>query len=149
MNQAVAEALRQIVDGDDFSTPSGLLRTIKPEMAAVVPPGCPYSIGTNVKHAALWQSLWLCRLRGEKQPKLVVGKDFPEVAAAEWPEVRREFVEGLEEALAIARREPFTHGAKSDDLAIRTLLKIANHGAYHLGQVQLLKRILTRTPGGD
>ncbi|MGV3616574.1 MAG: DinB family protein [Fimbriimonas sp.] len=141
MRADVAETLRQVVEGDDFSSPGGLLRSIKASVAVVVPPGCPYSIATNVKHALLWQDLWLCRLRGERLPQVIPGKDFPEVTEAEWPEVRRRFVEGLDEALAIARRDPFTHGAKDDDLAVRTLLKIANHGAYHLGQVQLLKRM--------
>lgn len=134
-----AEALRQLVEGDDFTTPAGLLRSIKAEMAVAVPPGCPYSIATNVKYAAIWQSYWLARLRGEKAPKIVMGQDFPLVAGNEWPEVRREFVTGLDEALEIARGE-------ADETTLKTLFKIVNHGAYHLGQIQLLKRILTGTP---
>ena len=141
MSRDAAETLRQIIEGDDFSTPAGLLRSIKASVAVAVPPGCPYSIATNVKHALLWQELWLCRLRGVTQPKIVMGQDFPEVSEAEWPEVRSAFVAGLEEAFVIAKRVPFTHGVKDDEIAVRTLLKIANHGAYHLGQVQLLKRI--------
>jgi hypothetical protein len=31
---------------------------------------------------------------------------------------------------------------KSDDVAIKTLLQIAIHDTYHLGQVNLLKRAL-------
>jgi hypothetical protein len=138
----VAEALRQVVEGDDFATPRGLLRTIKAETAVAVPTGAPYSIATNVAHAQIWQELWLCRLRGEPLPKIVMGQDFPEVSAKEWPDIRKAFVEGMEEAYAIACRDPFVHGAKDDETAIRTLLKISNHGAYHIGQVALLKRML-------
>lgn len=132
----VAESLRQIIEGHDFTTPAGLLRSIKPAMAIEIPPGCPYSIATNVKHALLWQDVWLAKLRGENPPKVVMGQDFPEVTEAEWPAVRKAFVEGLNEALEIATGE-------NDAAAITNLYKIGNHGAYHLGQVQLLKRILT------
>lgn len=132
----VAESLRQIVEGEDFSTPAGLLRSIKAVTAVRVPVGCPYSIATNVKHALLWQDLWLAKLRGEQPPKIVPGQDFPEVSEAEWPAVRKAFVDGLNEAVEIAKGD-------TDEAAIKTLYKIGNHGAYHLGQVQLLKRILT------
>ncbi|AIE86817.1 DinB family protein [Fimbriimonas ginsengisoli] len=137
-----AEALRQIIEGHDFATPAGLLKSIKAETAVAIAPGAPYSIATNVAHAEIWQAAWLCRLRGEPLPKIVMGQDFPEVSAKEWPGVRRAFVDGLVEAHAIASRDPFTHGAKDDVIAIRTLFKIANHGAYHLGQIALLKRLL-------
>jgi hypothetical protein len=137
-----AECLRQIVEGADFDTPHGLMRTISPAMSVAIAPGAPYSIATNVAHAQLWQGLWLCRLNGEPQPKVVPGRDFPVVTEGEWADLRRIFCDGLKEAHEIAQRDPFVHGAKSDAAAIQTLFKIANHGAYHLGQVKLLKRLL-------
>ena len=132
----MSESLRQILEGEDFSPPAELLRPINAVTAVQIPPRCPYSIATNVKHALLWQDLWLAKLRGEKPPTVVAGQDFPEVAEAEWPEVRKAFVDGLNEALEIAKGD-------NDEAAIKTLYKIGNHGAYHLGQIQLLKRILT------
>jgi len=71
-----------------------------------------------------------------------MGQDFPEVSAADWPRIRKAFIDGMQEAYEIASREPFAHGASSDDKANETLFKIANHGSYHLGQVQLLKRMI-------
>ena len=139
------EALRQVVEGHDFSSPRGLLRSIKAEMAVTIVPVAPYSIATNVAHALIWQDLWLCRLRGEPLPKVVMGQDFPEATAKEWPKIRTRFCDGLDEALTIASREPFTHRAKDDDIATRTLFKIANHNAYHIGQIALLKRMLRIT----
>lgn len=137
-----AEAIRQVVEGHDFSSPRGLLNSIKADTAVKIPPGAPYSIATNVAHTLIWQDIWMCRLRGDKLPKVVMGQDFPQVSAEEWPDIRKRFCDGLDEAHEIAHREPFTHGAKSDELAIQTLFKIANHGSYHIGQVQLLKRLL-------
>lgn len=132
----VAECLRQIIEGEDFTTPAGLLRSIKAELAVQVPAGCPYSIATNVKHTLLWQDLWLAKLRGETPPKVVMGEDFPDVTADEWPAIRKALVDGLNEALEIAKGE-------NDEARIKILYKIGNHGAYHLGQIQLLKRIIT------
>jgi len=42
----------------------------------------------------------------------------------------------------IAASEPFEHRMKSDAEAIHMLVQIAVHGAYHLGQINLLKREL-------
>lgn len=139
----VAEALRQVIEGDDFASPRGLLRSIKAETAVIVPLGAPYSIATNVAHAKIWQEAWLCRLRGVQLPKIVMGQDFPEVSEKEWADVRKEFCDGLDQAYEIAQRDPFTHFAKDDEAAVRTLLRIAAHGAYHVGQVALLKRMIT------
>jgi hypothetical protein len=137
----VAEALRQLVEGEDFSTPREMLETIEPGMAATVPPGCPYSIATNVMHALLWQDLWVARLRGEAGTAPEPDQDFPAVTEAEWPAVRARFVDGLEEALALARSDSFAPEPQG-----KILFQIVNHGAYHLGQVQLLKRILGGGP---
>ena len=131
----LVEVLRQVVEGQDFSTPAGLLRSIRPEIAVAIPEGAPYSIATNVQHARIWQDYWLAGVRGERRPKIVMGQDFPTVGASEWPEVRRSFVLGLDEAYALAQGQVGEREAKM-------LLQIAVHGAYHLGQVQLLKRLL-------
>lgn len=90
----------------------------------------------------MWQDAWLAKLRGAEAVRIAYGSDFPEVSAADWPEVRKRFVEGLNSALAIARAEPYVHHARDDDHAAELLLKIVNHGAYHMGQVSLLKRLL-------
>jgi uncharacterized damage-inducible protein DinB len=137
----VAEALRQLVEGEDFSTPREMLGSIEPGMATTVPPGCPYSIATNVMHALLWQDLWVARLRGEPGTRPEMDHDFPDVTEAEWPEVRARFVDGLDQALALAESESF-----DEETSGRILFQIVNHGAYHLGQVQLLKRILGGGP---
>ena len=139
---AAAEALRQIIEGDDFATPAGLLKSINSELAVRMPVGFAYSIATYVEHARIWQDLWLSQLRGENPARVDYGKDFPCVSAEDWPKVRKDFIKGLLDAHAIALRNPFLHGAADDAKAVRTLLKIANHGAYHLGQIALLKRLL-------
>jgi hypothetical protein len=136
----VREALRQVVEGDDFEPPSKLLKTVKADAAVRVVAGLPYSLATNVAHADIWTRLWLARVEGK--PKLNPFPDFPVVKEKDWPNVRDQFVGNLQRAYDIACAEPFEHHCKNDESAVKTLLKIAVHSAYHLGQIKLLKRAL-------
>jgi hypothetical protein len=142
--EAVAETLRQVLFGRDFRPAGELLESIKPEIAVAAPPGAPYSIATNVAHAEQWQRQWLHTLKGLPPFKIWGNvKDFPLVDADEWPAVSKRFVDGLIDALTIAESQPFHHHMRGDEAAIRKLNQIAVHGAYHIGQVVLLKRLLT------
>jgi uncharacterized damage-inducible protein DinB len=136
---SVVEALRQIIDGDDIPTPRALLN-ISAERAALKLPGAPYSILTNLAHAVFWQDIWLNRLAGKRAQSFL--EDWKTPPAEEWPRLRERFLDGLEEATRIARSEPFEHRMKSDAVAIKTLLQLAVHDAYHIGQINLLKRML-------
>ena len=136
----VREALRQIIEGDDFEPGKVLLKNVKAEAAVRVVKGLPYSLATNVAHADIWNRLWLTRLEGEK--KFNPFPDFPVVSEKEWPEVRASFLQNLNRAYEIACAEPFEHHCKTDAAAVKVLLKIAVHTSYHLGQIKLLKRAL-------
>ena len=129
------EAIRQLIEGLDFDRPDKLLTNISADSAARVLPGAPYSIATNVAHADIWQRVWLHQLEGK--PKFNPFPDFPVVPPEMWPSVRAQFLENLNRALVIASDVP------PDDAKRQTkLLKFAVHGAYHMGQVKLLKRML-------
>ena len=136
----VREALRQVIDGDDFESASSLLKTVKPDQAVRIVEGLPYSLATNVAHADIWNRVWLTRLEGKK--KFNPFPDFPVVTEKSWPKVRDQFIANIERAYEIACSEPLEHHCKSDDSAAKTLLKIAVHTSYHLGQIKLLKRAL-------
>jgi len=127
--EGVAETLRQIRDGRDFSPPKAILR-VSPAAATLKRPDWPYSLADNVAHTAYWQEIWLNRLRGQKG-SAVMGEDWPTVAAGDWEAVRKQFLYGLDEAIAFAEA-----GA---DLVL--LARIAHHNAYHVGQWALLKRL--------
>ncbi|MEO7454047.1 MAG: hypothetical protein ABIV13_04720, partial [Fimbriimonadales bacterium] len=68
-------------------------------------------------------------------------KDWRVPNPEEWERIRKELTATVEEAYAIATAKPFKHKMKSDEAACRTLLAIAVHTAYHLGQISLLKRM--------
>ena len=139
--QHVREALRQVIEGADFEPPEKLLGNIKPEEAAQVLPGLPYSIATNVAHTDIWNRQWLSRLEGTHNEK--PWPDFPVIPAEQWPETRDRFLSNLNRAYQIACSEPFQHHCRTDESASRALLQIAVHTAYHIGQMKLLKRALS------
>ena len=137
-SRTAAEALRQVWEGHDFPPPKQILSNVKAEDAAALPPGFKYSLLTLVEHTHFWQRVWLSQLTGAKKPDML--KDWRIPKPEEWPEVRAAFLEGLQEAMAIANAKPFIHKLKSDEVAVEKLLKIAVHDAYHVGQFVLVKR---------
>ena len=131
--EGVAEVLRQIRDGRDFSPPASILR-LSATSAVLRLPGWPYSIADNVAHTAYWQELWLARLRGAPR-SADYSQDWPTVRAEDWAAVREGFLRGLDEAIALSE-------AGGD---VATLAQIAHHNAYHVGQWALLKRLSRAT----
>lgn len=134
----MVEALEQVWKGVDIAPPESLLKNISQANAAIRLPNAPYSILTNLAHAAFWQRIWLDRLLGRKAASFT--QDWKVPADEKWKEVRAQFLAEFREVLQLAKAEPFAHHMKSDDLARKTLLQIAIHNAYHLGQINLLKR---------
>jgi hypothetical protein len=137
--KTVAEALRQVMRGEDFYGPKAAVSRVRQETANATLPNCPYTIATNAEHALFWNKIWLARLNNTKRPNML--KDWRVPEPDEWDRIRRELVESVEEAYRIASSKPFKHSMKTDEAACKNLLAIAVHTAYHLGQITLLKRI--------
>jgi hypothetical protein len=134
---------QQIQEGWDIPTPQGLLR-VKQEDAAVTPAKTPYSMVKNLAHAVYWQELWLGSLAGAPRvPQEEVWKnDFRDPDPAEWPDLRKRFVEGLQKAREYCGEGFKKHKHKSDRDATDTLIAIAIHASYHMGQLNLIKRVV-------
>lgn len=135
----VAEALRQVLQGEDFSGPRQATSRVRLQAATAHHEDAPYSIATNALHTVFWNRIWLARIKGLKSTG--VGEDWRVPSAGEWPEIRQALVGTVEEAYALATAHPFKHSMKSDHDACSTLLAIAVHTAYHLGQISLLKEL--------
>jgi hypothetical protein len=135
------EATFQVAEPIDFDSLADILRDVSAADACRVLPGVPYSIATNLRHAAIWQAQWLTFCRGEaKLPP--VGDDWPQVDPSQWDAVRDEFLAGLREAVVLSNQSNLHPDIQ------RRLLKLAIHGAYHIGQIQLLVRMLADAPNG-
>lgn len=140
MDSSLTALFDQILEGYDIPKPESMLK-VKQGDAGQIADSAPYSLLTNLAHATLWQRFWLQKLHGGRKKSNMTEwrDDFRVPDPDEWDGLRREFLAGLREARAIAAGElPFQC---SDEEARDTLLRIAVHGAYHCGQMNLLKRM--------
>jgi hypothetical protein len=146
MVQGAKEAIVQMIEGRDFDPPAKLVARVKAEDAVRVMPGFPYSLATNVLHADFWNRVWIDRLEGRRARSFT--EDWREPGVEEWDTVRERFLAGLNRALEIASAEPFEHKLKSDEVAAKTLIQIAVHTSYHLGEIKLMKRVMWKLARG-
>ncbi|MEQ1933082.1 MAG: hypothetical protein ABL962_04285 [Fimbriimonadaceae bacterium] len=138
---ALVEIFNQNLEGYDIHKPETILK-VSQKVAAQKQDELPYSLLTNLAHANLWQAFWLKKLAGGRKKSSMTEwrDDFRVPEPTEFDALRFEFISGLREAARIAASEPFDHKCSDDQEAIETLVRIAVHGAYHLGQMVLLKR---------
>ena len=136
--KAIAEVYRQIIMGGDIPAPASMLKGLKPERAAERLPGFPYSLLENLWHAVFWQTIWLNRLEGKKAKSFMEDWQSPE--PSELPKLRARFLANLAKAHKIASAKSFKHKMKSDEAALKTLVAMAVHDSYHIGQMNLIKR---------
>ena len=138
MIDGARHALHLLIAGNVFPSPRAVIARIPERDAVVLPVGFKYSIATVVAHADFWQRYWLSPLIGERVPDIRADWVIP--SAGGWKAVREGFLDRFDAILELAARDPFAHRMKSDTAAAGRLLMIAEHNAYHLGQVVLLKR---------
>lgn len=132
--KGIAESLRLLREGQDIVAPASVFR-LSAHRACTRVHGAPYSVADNIAHAELWQRHWLAKLgRGDSPQLRGWNWDWPTVPAAEWPEVRRRFLEGLDSAIEIAEE-----GNPDHEFVLNQILI---HDTYHVGQCVLLKRML-------
>lgn len=136
----VLDLFRQIESGEDIPKISNLLKKMTVEQACAKGEDWPYSILTNLAHADFWQQIWLARILGEPRPKFKDDWRIP--APEEFHAIRKSFLSGLDTALKIVTEWPIEHKMKSDDAALHTLMSIAIHDAYHIGQIKLMARLV-------
>jgi uncharacterized damage-inducible protein DinB len=141
----LAAVFDQILDGWDIPKPEATLKVSEDDAYTDFEP-IPYTLATNLHHAVLWQRFWLNKLAGGRRKSGMQEwkNDWRVPDRTEFRALRAEFLEGLAQARQIAASDPLEHSLPTDDEAIETLIQIAVHGAYHLGQINLIKRSAKR-----
>jgi uncharacterized damage-inducible protein DinB len=136
--------------------PASALDGLAPAEAERRVPGASHSIAEIVAHVTFWAT-WFCdRCDGTGAPMVTsAAHGWPAVAPGSWPDLRREFLDTLERAVAIGADEarlaallapkidfpPLAHYSVRD-----ALVHISNHNAHHLGQVIVLRQIMGLWP---
>ncbi|WP_045234343.1 DinB family protein [Deinococcus pimensis] len=127
---------------------------LSPEDATRAPEGCPHSVADVTAHTLYWYEWLLGHARGERPAWPEHAEDgWPEVDAAGWETRRARLLSVLDELRERSLDVDFlaTPSFKGATWG-RTLLGFSFHGAYHLGQVVLIRRMLGAWPppgGGD
>jgi DinB superfamily len=116
-----------------------------------VPPGFPYSAWQLLEHIrlALWDIVEFSRNPKHKSPKWPEGY-WPKTAAPPNVQAWQKSVAGIEEHLEVMRMlvndaagdlfKPIAHG--SGQTLLREVLLAADHNAYHIGQLVLVRKAL-------
>ncbi len=144
---ALVQVFDQVLQAYDIPKPETVVK-VKKEDAVALAENLPYSLITNLAHTVMWQRLWLNKLAGGRKNSNMSDwkQDWRVPSPDEWESLRSEFVSGFKEARRIAASEPFDHKCTDDAEAVETLVRIAVHGVYHIGQMNLLKRSTKTKP---
>ncbi|MCC8424145.1 DinB family protein [Mucilaginibacter sp. UR6-11] len=112
------------------------------------PAGLPYSIWQLVEHIriAQWDMLQFSRDADHKSPKWPDGYWVKEPAPADdtaWENSLSQIENDLEEFIALFKKEdiykPLGHG--SGQTILREALQIADHTAYHISEIIVIRRL--------
>jgi uncharacterized damage-inducible protein DinB len=144
-----------------YMPPPKVLEGLTAEQAGHRLPGAPHTIVELVAHLGFWQTWFLERVAGRAAPMPATASlGWPDADAAAWDRLRREFLDGLDRAAALAE----TSTAKSQRVApaiefpplaeytiADAMTHVAVHNAHHLGQVVTLRQLLGAwpPPGGS
>ncbi len=125
----------QILEGRDIPGVGSVLR-MTAKRAGECKSGMPYTMTDNLWHVVYWQEIWLQELRGEKMiPTMQIwAGDWQGTDEYQFGELREKFLQGLEEARLMCKGE-------LDADRANLLLRIGIHATYHIGQLNLIKRV--------
>ena len=130
---------------------SASVKNFPPELRGKVPPGLPHSAWQLLEHIrlALWDILEFTRNPKHKSPKWPEGY-WPKAAA---PPTARAWDDSVKTVLNLQHEfrklvkdpandllAPLPHG--NGQTLLREILLAADHGAYHLGQLVLVRKAL-------
>lgn len=144
-SEALVKLFDELLQGHDIPSASEVCRISKTRAFESINP-VPYSFATNLQHAVLWQNFWLQRMHaGRKSPGMTEwNNDFCEPEPREFEGLRSELIAGLEECRSIAAGKASLPESVAEEDVVRDLILIAVHSAYHLGQMNLIKRTVAK-----
>jgi len=139
-----------------YMPPEKALDGLSPEDADRRVDGASHSIAEIVAHLAFWQDWFRKRCEGIDEPMApAAALGWPAVAPGSWPQVQRHFLDGLAALVALEQDAgrldaPLAPAIDFPPLAAYTrrdvLVHMAQHNSHHLGQVILLRQIMSLWP---
>ena len=149
--ESIADELRHAVEGDAWHGPAlaELVAGLTAEEAMQRPIPTGHNIWELVLHVTSWSKIALRRVNGG-QPQPFPGEDWPEsggFSEDHWTEIVAAMMDShqrLCEVVAGLTDEELDKNAPGSDRSIAFLLHgVAQHDAYHGGQIALLRKLVT------
>jgi hypothetical protein len=144
--------IAELLDGKlEHYPPAHILAGVSAVDAVRTVPGLPYTIAGLVAHMNFWQQRLVAGLTDSELPlpegfRLGV-QDYPVAAAAEWDQLRDEYLASFAELKRLAEDwEQIASKTFEKRNATLALINHPLHNSYHLGQVVLLRRLLSIWP---
>lgn len=149
--EVLADELRRALRGDAWHGPAlnEILESLSAEEALQRPIPTAHSIWELVRHIESWSNIALRRIKGG-QVEPYDGEDWPEVhdfSTERWDEARIALAESYERlsevVLGMSDEELMNNAPKSERSIAGMINGVAQHAAYHGGQISLLKKIVS------
>ena len=151
-SEAIADSLRRTLTGPMWhgDAVNQLLRGISAADAARRPITSAHTIWELVLHMSAWATIAQKRLSSKAQPEPTTVEDWPPLTSGQsieaWSDAQMrlsEAYEGLAQKTEALDRDALNAHVPGQDYSARVLLMgVVEHGAYHGGQIAILKRAL-------
>lgn len=144
----IADELRRSVSGPAWHGPAlaELLADVRESEANLRPVAQGHTIHELVLHMTAWQEVAAGVLRGEPAPEAPFDEDWPTSEGRSWGTTVEHLLtslQGLVHAVAAVGEEQLEATVMGRDYPVYVLLHgVAQHNAYHGGQIALLKKLL-------
>jgi hypothetical protein len=145
----IDELTKLLLGGSAHISLQDALKNLKPALRGVKPDHMPYSIWQLVEHIriAQWDMVWFCKDAGHKSPKWPddywPAESAPKDDGA-WDGSLKQINNDLDEFIELMEHsdiyQKLQHG--SGQSVLREALQIADHNAYHIGEIVAIRRFL-------
>lgn len=149
--ELAADEIRRALRGQAWHGDSlrELLSSVTADQAMQRPIPTAHNIWELVLHITSWSNIVLRRIAGGLvEPR--AGEDWPEtgeISVAHWDAVRAEMNESherlIEVVMGLTDEQMLLNAPKSQNSVAVMLHGVAQHDAYHGGQIALLKKLVT------
>ena len=151
-SEAIADSLRRTLTGPMWhgDAVNQLLSGVSATDAARRPVAGAHTIWELVLHMTAWANIAQKRLSSKAQPEPTMAEDWPPVRGGQsietWSDALMRLTEAYESLALRAEgldRDALRTQVRGHDYSVRVMLiGVVEHGAYHGGQIGLLKRAL-------
>jgi hypothetical protein len=145
----IDELTKLLLGGNAHIALPNALKGLKPKLRGAKPENMPYSIWQLVEHIriAQWDMLQFCKDANHESPQWPDDywpkENAPEDDSA-WAASLKQISSDLDEFIELMEHgdiyQPLQHG--DGQTILREALQIADHNAYHIGEVIAVRRIL-------